>query len=57
MLKPILALHCPLQVEYVNSDNNDSDDDPLALSLRSLCLLSSSRTLSASYCDGVQSRI
>ena len=32
-LKPILALNCRLQIEQVNSESNDSDDDPLPLAL------------------------
>ena len=31
-----LALNCPLQIEQVNSDCDNSDDDVFALSLRSL---------------------
>ena len=49
LLKPIFALNCRLQVEQVNSGNNDIGDYPLALALRSLRFLSASQTLFASY--------
>ena len=45
----ILALNCQLQIEQVNSDCTNSDDDPLALVLRSLRFLSASQILFASY--------
>ena len=45
---PIFALNCHLQIEQVNSENDDSDVDPLALALRSLRFRSASRTLFAS---------
>ena len=37
-----------MQIEQVSSQNNDSDDDPLALTLRSMCFRSASQTLLAS---------
>ena len=36
-------------LQSVNSENEESDDDPLALALRSLHFLSASQTLFASY--------
>ena len=32
----MFVLNCLLQIEQVNSKNDDSDDDPLALALHSL---------------------
>ena len=45
LIRPIFffALNCLLQIEQVNSENDDSDDDPLALALPSLCFLSASQ--------------
>ena len=40
-----LLWNCRLQVEQVNSEDNDSDGDPLALALRSLRFLSASKTI------------
>ena len=41
LIRPILALNCQLQIEQVNSENDDSDDDPLALcAFAQLCYLS-----------------
>ena len=40
VIKQTLALNCRLQIEQVNTDCNDSDDDPLAFSLLSLRFLS-----------------
>ena len=37
LIKPICALNCLLQIEQVNSENDDSDDERLTLALRSLC--------------------
>ena len=34
--RPILALNCLLQKEEVDSEDEDSDDDPLVMALR-LC--------------------
>ena len=42
---PMFALNCLLQIEQVNSENDDSDDDLLALALRSLRFRSASQTL------------
>ena len=30
---PIIALYCPLQIEQVKSENDDSDDDPFSQQL------------------------
>ena len=46
--RPISALNCLLQLEQVSSDNDYSDDDPLALDSRSLRFRSASQTLFAS---------
>ena len=43
--RPIFALNGPLQIEQVNSENDDSDDDPLALALCSVLFLSASQIL------------
>ena len=36
LIRSIFALNCLLQIEQVNSENDNSDDDPLALALRFL---------------------
>ena len=41
----IFALNCLLQIEHVNSENEDTDGDPLVLALRSLRFRSASQTL------------
>ena len=41
----VLLWNCRLQVEQVNSEDNDSDGNPLALALRSLRFLSASKTI------------
>ena len=44
MIRTILALNCLLQVEQVNSEHDNSDDDPLALALR-FCSASQTETI------------
>ena len=44
----MFALYCLLQIEQVNSEGDDSDDDPLVLALRSLRFLIASQTIFAS---------
>ena len=46
LLKPTFALNCRLQIEQVNTYCDDSDVDPLALSLRSLRFLSANHIFS-----------
>ena len=43
------SLNCRLQIEQVDAYCDDSDVDPLALSLRSLRLISASQITFASY--------
>ena len=45
---PFFARNSLLQKEQVNSENDDTDGDPLALALRSLRFRSASQTLFAS---------
>ena len=45
----LFLLNCRLQIEQVDAYCDDSDVDPFALSLRSLCFLSASQILFASY--------
>ena len=37
LIRPIFALKCMLQLEQVNSENDDSDDDPLTLAWLPFC--------------------
>ena len=43
----MFALTCLLQIEQVNSESDDTDDDPLSLALRFLRFRSASQTLFA----------
>ena len=45
MIRPIVTLNCLLQIEQVNSENDDFDDDPLAPTLCSLRFLSALQIL------------
>ena len=49
-VKPIMALNCGLQINYVKSDCVESHDEPWPLAFRSLCFLSASQISFASNC-------
>ena len=51
LIRPFFPLNYLLQIKQVNSENDDSDDNPLALALLSLCFLSASQTLFAIVSD------
>ena len=45
LIRPSFTLNCLLQIEHINSENDDTDVDPLALALRFLHFRSASQTL------------